>query len=281
MRSSYLRLRGLRFHVRHFGREDAPLLVYLHGWLDTTATFVPVAERLAERFHVVAMDQRGYGYSEWPQDGYWGADYVADLDALVDALAPAAPFTLVGHSMGAHVASIYAGLRAARIQRLAILDGHGLPEMPATMLPKRFGNWLEQIKGKPREKTYASFEELAQRIQKQHSQLSEEKALFVAKGWGHADAEGRIRLLADPKHRLDMPVLFRSAESIEIWKQVTAPTLFVDGALSPFKNFTTAEERQRRRECFAQREEVLLEGAAHMLHFDQPEALAELLLAKL
>ncbi len=280
-RSSYLRLRGLRFHLRHFGDESAPLLIYLHGWLDTSATFAPVGELLGARYHVIALDQRGYGYSEWPADGYYFPDYIADVDALVDALAPAQPFTLVGHSMGAQVASIYAGLKPERVARLAILDGHGVPDMPATLLPKRFGKWLEQLKGPAREKTYTSFEELAARVKKQHNQLSDEKALFIAQGWGRADADGRIRLLADPKHRLDMPTLYRSSESVEIWKNVSAPTLFIDGALSPFFKMLPPEERARRRECFARREELTLEAAGHMLHFDQPQALAEMLLAHL
>jgi pimeloyl-ACP methyl ester carboxylesterase len=281
MRSRYLRLRGLRFHLREAGAADAPLLIYLHGWLDTTATFVPVAQRLAERFRVVALDQRGYGYSEWPQDGYWGPDYVADVDALVHLLAPQSPLTLLGHSMGAHIASIYAGLRPERVGRLALLDGHGIPESPPEALPKRYVGWLDQLQAAPRERRYPSFETLAARIQKQHSQLSAAQALFVARGWGHQDADGQIRLLADPKHRLDMPSLFRVADALHIWRRVTAPTLFVDGAVSPFAKFLPPEERERRRSCFAQREEVLLPAAGHMLHFDQPQALAELLLTKL
>lgn len=278
-RSSYLRLRGLRFHLRHWGQPEAPLLIYLHGWLDTAASFGPVAEQLGKHFHVVALDQRGYGYSEWPADGYWGPDYIADLDALVDALAPSAPFRLVGHSMGAHIVSIYAGLRPARIAKLAVLDGHGLPDMPAAMLPKRFANWLDQIKSAPREKSYDSFASLAARIQKQHSQLSAEKALFVAQCWGHQDNDGQIRLLADPKHRLDMPNLYRASESMALWRQVTAPTLFIDGGKSPFLKMISPEERETRRACFAQRQSVLLPEAGHMLHFDDANGLAAALLA--
>lgn len=280
-RSSFLRLRGLRFHLRRFGAADKPLLVYLHGWLDTTATFAPVAERLAERFHVAALDQRGYGYSEWPADGYWFPDYLADLDALLDALAPAAPITLVGHSMGSHIASTYAGIRPERIARLAVLDGIGLPDMPANLLPKRIDKWLKQLKAPARARSYVSFEELAARIRVQHPQLDEAKSLFIAQGWGHRDGDGSIRLLADPKHRLDMPMLYRSAESMEVWKLVQAPTLFIDGGRSQFLKMLPAEEHQRRRACFSNRQELVLENAGHMLHFDQPEALAEMLLQHL
>lgn len=277
--SRFVRLRGLRFHLREFGAAEAPLLVLLHGWLDTSGTWVEVAAKLGERFRVVALDQRGYGYSEWPQDGYWFPDYLADLDALVGHLAPAAPIALVGHSMGGQVASLYAGLRPERVGRLAVLDSLFLPDMPATQAQRRVRVWLDQVQGTPREKTYESFEDLAQRVQKQHPQLSDERALFVAKGWGAADAQGRIHLLADTKHRLDMPTLYRNAESVEIWKGITAPTLFLDGGASAFAKAIGPEEKATRRACFKTHEIVTIPGAGHMLHFDAPLATAEALLA--
>lgn len=277
--SRFVRLRELRFHLRTWGESDKPLLVLLHGWLDTSATWSDVGARLGERFQVVIPDQRGYGYSEWPQDGYWFPDYLGDLDALIDHLAPAAPIALVGHSMGGQIASVYAGLRPERIGKLAVIDSLFLPDMPATKAPKQVGRWLQQLKDAPREKTYESFEELARRIQKQHPQLSDARALFVAQGWGAADAEGRIKLLADPKHRRDMPTLYRNAESMEIWKAITAPTLFIDGGASAFVKAIPAEEKLARRACFRQHQLAVVPDACDMLHFDAPDALADGLLA--
>ncbi len=279
--SRFVRLRELRFHLRCWSNSDKPLLVLLHGWLDTSATWSDVGARLGERFHVVIPDQRGYGYSEWPQDGYWFPDYLGDLDALLDHLAPAAPITLVGHSMGGQIASVYAGLRPERIARLAVLDSLFLPDMPATLAPKRTKRWLDQLNGVAREKSYESFEELAQRVKKQQPQLSDARALFVAQGWGAAGGDGRIRLLADPKHRRDMPTLYRNAESMEIWKDITAPTFFIDGGASAFAKAIREEEKAARRACFKTRHEVAIPGAGHMLHFDAPDALADALLAVL
>src|SRR5262245_32313673 len=65
-RSEFLRIRGLRYHVRRWGPPDAPLIVAAHGWMDTSATFDRVARELAPRFQVLMPDWRGFGYTEWP-----------------------------------------------------------------------------------------------------------------------------------------------------------------------------------------------------------------------
>jgi len=75
-----------------------------------------------------------------------------------------------------------------------VLDSLFLPDMPAGSAPRRFNRWLDQLKAPDRGKTYASFEELAARVKKQHPQLSDERALFVAQGWGATGGDGRIRI---------------------------------------------------------------------------------------
>ena len=117
------------------------------------------------------------------------------------------------------------------------------------------------------------------RVRIQHPQLDAERADFVARGWGCEDGRGRVRLLADPRHRLNMPTPYRAAESKAIWQQVSAPTLFIDGGDSPFKSLLPAEERAARRACFAQRQEVEIAGAGHMLHFDRPQQTGECMAA--
>lgn len=278
-RSEFVHVRGLRYHVRITGRPDAPKVLLLHGWLDTSATWQPVADVLAKTWQVLAPDWRGFGHSQWPQDGYWFPDYVADLAALVEHYSPQTPLPVVGHSMGSQIASLYAGARPSRVSKLAILDGLFLPDMESALAPKRLTGWLDELEKLPEQKSYPSFEELARRVKKQHPQLSDERALFVARGWGAEDGHGRITLLADPKHRLHGPLLFRVTESLAIWKNITAPTLFLDGGKSEFGKMLPKEEIQRRRACFRNHREDVIAEAGHMLHFDAPEATGQRLLA--
>lgn len=277
-RSEYVRARGLRHHLRRWGDPGKPLAVLGHGFLDVSATFQDLVQPLLPACQVVAPDWRGFGHTQWPDDGYWFHDYVADLDALADHLVPdGQPLWMIGHSMGAQIVSLYAGLRPQRVTKLAILDGLFLPDMAPELAPKRFTRWLDQWRELPRQKTYASFEQLAERVRVQHPQLSPERALFVARCWGQTDGRDRIRLLADPKHRLDGPGLYRSAESMAIWRQISAETLFIDGGASPFRKAIDAGETAARRACFARRQEAVIENAGHMLHFDAPQATGDVI----
>ncbi|WP_029921840.1 alpha/beta fold hydrolase [Nevskia soli] len=276
-RSEFLRVRGLRHHVRRWGDPSLPRLFITHGWLDVSATFQPLVEPLLQRWQVLMPDWRGFGYSEWPQDGYWFYDYVADLEAILDHYSPDEPVLLAGHSMGAQVSALYAGLRPQRVRKLACLDGIGLPDAPAARAPARVRKWLDQLREPLPVKTYESFEQLAGRVRRQHPRLNEAQALFVASCWGQQDGYGRIRLCADPKHTLAGPLLYRAAEAEEIWKQITAPTLFIDAALS--ETALPAEERARRRGSFADQRVVVIANAGHMLHFDAPRETAQALAA--
>ena len=270
-RSEFIRVRDLRYHVRRWGDPAAPKVFLLHGFLDVSATWQPVAEGLLPKFQVLCPDFRGFGHTEWPQDGYWFQDYVGDVDAIVDHYSASEPVLLVGHSMGAQVASLYAGLRPDRVKKLVCLDGLFLPDMESKLAPKRFKRWLDELKDLPQQKSYASFEELAARIRKQHADLPADRAEFVARCWGREDGHGRITLCADPKHRLSGPGLYRNEESMAIWREIAAPTLFVDGALSPFAKVIPPDEAQRRRACFRDQRAVVIERGSHMLHFSAPE----------
>jgi len=276
-RSEFVQLRGLRYHVRRWGSANAPALFLLHGWLDVSATFHDLVQPLLPDWQVLAPDWRGFGLSEWPQDGYWFMDYLGDLEALLDHYAPAGAVRLIGHSLGAQIASIYAGLRPARVEALALLDGLFMPDQPPEQAPKKQRQWLDELRDAPRDQHYAGYEQLAERIRRLHPRLTPERALFVAQGWGVERPDGRIGLCADPRHRRVFPVLYRAAESKAVWSDVTARTLFVDAGKSELRSMISAQERAERLACFRDRRETVIADCAHMLHFEAPDQTAALL----
>jgi len=122
-----LALPRLALAAQCWGDAGAPPLLALHGWLDNAASFARLAPRLAARWRVVAPDLPGHGRSDHlppAAGGYAFADYVrAVLDAL-DALG-LARCALLGHSMGAGIASLVAAAAPGRVERLWLIEGLG------------------------------------------------------------------------------------------------------------------------------------------------------------
>ena len=284
--SRHLPVRGLQYHLTQWGtpQPGRPLLVMVHGFMDVGASFQFVVDALArtgdDRHCIVAPDWRGFGLTRAPAstDAYWFPDYLGDLDAILDTLSPNAPVDLLGHSMGGNVVMTYAGVRPRRVRRLVNLEGFGLPDHPPADAAGRLATWLDELKAPQQLRPYASQDEVAQRLRKNNPRLSADKAQWLAGHWAAPDASGRWQVLADPAHRRINPVPYRAAEAIATWSAITAPLLWVQGALTRqdahWGGRYSHAEFQARLAHVPQVQQVLLPGAGHMLHHDQPEALA-------
>ena len=113
---------GLRLHYLEWGAPEAPAIVCVHGYTSSAEAFNALARRLADRFHVLAMDVRGHGESEWSQaQAYEYADQAADLAAFADRLVPQR-FVLIGTSMGGIIAMAYAQRWGQRLRGLVLND---------------------------------------------------------------------------------------------------------------------------------------------------------------
>ncbi|MBK6866209.1 MAG: alpha/beta fold hydrolase [Ideonella sp.] len=285
-RSDFHAVRGLRYHVNLWGdatlaAPERPPFVLLHGWMDVGASFQFVVDALQQSRYVIAPDWRGFGLSESPgSDCYWFPDYLADLDALLDALSPGQPVDLLGHSMGGNIAMIYAGVRPARVRRLVNLEGFGLPESRPEQAPRRYAHWLDELRAPQRLRSYASLDEVAARLRKTNPLLAPERALWLAPHWSRRrETDGQWEILGDPAHKLANPVLYRKDEVLECWRLIAAPMLWVEGDRSDTerwwgKRYTKADFHERLA-VVPRVEKHLLARAGHMLHHDQPEALAQ------
>jgi len=281
---SFLAVRGVRHHVNVWGdaslvRAERPPLVMLHGWMDVGASFQFVVDALHAERMVIAPDWRGFGLSESPgADCYWFPDYLGDLDALLDALLPGQRVDLLGHSMGGNVAMIYAGVRPERIRRLVNLEGFGMPETRPQQAPKRYAHWLDELKQPQRLGCYASVEAVAERLRKTNPLLRPERAAWLASHWSRQRADGQWEILGDPAHRLANPVLYQKDEVLECWKLIDAPLLWVEGDRTDISRWWgtrySKEEFHQRLAVVPRVEKQVLSPAGHMLHHDQPAALA-------
>lgn len=112
---------GLRIHYTEWGNATAAPVLLLHGLNVQCHTWDPIARELAKTRHVIAMDLRGHGDSDWSRAGYRVRSMARDVHALVNSLG-VGPVDLVGHSAGVRVAIAVAGEAPDTVRRLALSD---------------------------------------------------------------------------------------------------------------------------------------------------------------
>jgi pimeloyl-ACP methyl ester carboxylesterase len=286
-RSEFVPIRHLRYHVRQWGTpspDQAPLIM-VHGWMDVAASFQFVVDAMAQDRWVIAPDWRGFGLTEVAEgtDHFWFPDYLADLDQLLNHFVGERPVDLVGHSMGGHIATLYAGVRPERIRKLINLEGFGLPATRPSQAPTRYAQWMDQIQAVPTGamdlKSYDSLEGVVQRLIKTNPRLSADKAQWLAQHWSRQEADGRWRVLGHPAHKIVNAQLFRVDEVLAVYQRITAPTLCVVAETNEMgrwwqDSYDLAEFMQRIA-VVPQVEHVTVHEAGHMLHHDQPKILAQ------
>ena len=253
--------------------------------MDVAASFQFLVDAFAREWYVIAPDLRGFGKSAWQHHGYWYADYIADLDALVDAFAPGEPANLAGHSLGGNVVLHYAGVRPARVRAVVSLDGFGIPAESPDEAPRKIAKWLDALRDPQEFATYRSFDAVADRLQKNNSRLPRDKALFLARHWADEVADGRVRLGSDPRHRLPFPTVYRIEETYAVWRNISAPTLWVAAVDSHIPKWLDDHPEgegatdslavvRRRLTHIPHGRLVTIADAGHMLHHDQPAGVA-------
>lgn len=269
-------IRGLRYRVHEWGRQDAEPMFLLHGWADTGMSFQFLADFLAANWRLVAPDWRGFGDSEWSAGDYWFPDYLADLDKLLDLTCPDRPVRIVGHSMGGNIAWLYAGVRPDRVSHAVSLDAFGLRETDPARAPERYGQWLDELGETQAFSSYTDFDGLRDRVLSLAPMLDPARADFIARQWGRETGDG-VELRHDPAHRRVNPVQYRRAEARACWSRIRARTLLVLGAGSRFHNwyFKDAMNADVRADLPGLEEAVI--DAGHMLHLEQPERVAAIL----
>lgn len=287
-RSEFVPIRQLRYHVRMWGEPQAgqPPLVLVHGWMDVAASWQFVVDAFARGRHVIAPDWRGYGLTDWPKgDNYWFPDYLADLDFLLDHYSPDAPVDLVGHSMGGNIAMLYTGARPQRVRRLVNLEGFGMPATRAAQAPGRYAKWMDELKafhrGELALKSYDSVDGVARRLMKTNRRLSQDKADWLAPHWARQDADGRWHILGDAAHKIVNAQLYRVDEVLELYGRIAGPVLWVeasdDSLTQWWQGRFTLTEFHERLAAVPQLSKARVDDAGHMLHHDQPQALAKLI----
>jgi len=289
-RSHFIEARGLRHHVLLWGdpaqaTPDQPLLVLAHGWMDVGASFQFMVDALRQlpgwaSRPIAALDWRGFGQTSTPgTDRFFLADYLGDLDAILDQPAPnAQPVDLPGHSMGGTVVIPSPALSPQRHPPPVNREGLGSAAPQTHEAPGRYIKWLDELKSPERLKDYDSVDGVAKRLQATNPRLRGDFALWLARRWAREEG-GRWVLNADPAHKRSQPILYRVEEVQAFLKRLTMPVLFVEATetlyFMLFNGRFTRDEFLERVKLVPNFKLESIAQAGHMVHHDQPAELAD------
>jgi len=284
LKTNNINVRGLNIHVQEWGDAENPTLFMLHGWMDCGATYKYSAEYLKSKYHIVAPDLRGFGNSDHAP-AYWFPDYFADLEIILNHYAPNRSVNLVGHSMGANIVVMYAGIHPQRVNRVLSLDSAGLAPSEPNEAPEKYRRWLREILSEEPSKIYPDKRMLMHSIYKGNPSLSTESIEELALMWGkpvNDDEHGAWMLKHDHKHRYTNPVRYQYEDTVEVWKQVTARVgLVMAGQSFMYERYESIDRISQVKELLsiADDDYFLIKDSGHMLHIEQPEATAECIAA--
>jgi len=269
----------LRLHYVDWGNPDAPPLILLHGGRDHCRNWDWVAEDLRRDYHIIAPDLRGHGDSAWATSGdYSISAFVYDLAQLIHQQ-HLAPVRIVAHSLGGSIALRYTGVFPETVSKLVAIEGLGpsptMLEQRATRTPaERMRAWVAEnrkLAGRvPRR--YASIEECFHRMQAENKHLTEDQARYLTVHGAAQNEDGTYSWKFDNYVRSFSPVDLPQEDMHELWRAITCPILFVNGA----ESWASNPETDGRMGYFQDARVIEFEGAGHWVHHDK---LAEFLTA--
>ncbi|MBV1884853.1 MAG: alpha/beta hydrolase [Gammaproteobacteria bacterium] len=221
-----LDINGLSYAVKQWGKEDGEPVIALHGWLDNANTFDKIAPLFPD-LKIYAVDLAGHGYSGhrpgWGQYHFY--EYVYDVLEIADQLG-LERFSLMGHSMGAHIALITAGMEPEKVNKLFMIEGFGTPSEIAPdavpdMAQVAYRKAVSLRTGKAPQ--YASFDAMVKARTSGFFQLSDEAARTLCQRMIHREGD-HYRWRFDPKLKYMSPTILSHEQFCAFAKKVTAPS---------------------------------------------------------
>ncbi|CAJ1793697.1 alpha/beta fold hydrolase [Aeromonas jandaei] len=249
-------------------QPQKPLLIALHGWLDNGASFLPLAPYLDD-FHLVCVDLPGHGHSDHKNTPYVFVDWLDDLYQITQT-AGWSRFTLLGHSLGALIASAYAGVFPEQIERLVLLEGLGPLTQPDDAVPAQIRRSILN-RSRTRERSAGGFASIDEAVAARCKvvDITPAAARLICERQLEERA-GRWLWRSDPRLRDLSPLRMSEGQAQALIRAICCPVLFIRGE----QGFAELEAQwQLRQGAFRQIEQVILPGNHHF-HMENGAATA-------
>jgi len=245
-----------------WGTEGKPKVLLLHGLRGHSHSWDDVSADLCQDYHVIALDQRGRGESDWAPGGdYSSESFVADLEGFCQVVGLDS-FIMVGHSMGGRNSMAFAGKNARKIQKLVIID------IGPDLDPKGSGRITQEMIDVPEE--FDTFEDVYAYQSKQNRFCSEpvlrRRLTYATKQLPNGKFGWRYDLEVREQRRNDT-----GSKQPDLWLNlpgIKCPVLIVRGSATDTLGLATAEKMV---DVLPDGKLVHVDRAAHMVFEDNPE----------
>jgi pimeloyl-ACP methyl ester carboxylesterase len=256
---------GLQFHYREWGSAHEPPLLIFHGLTGHAWEFDGVASALADRYHVLAVNQRGHGASSWGEE-YSPEVMADDIVALIDAL-ELGRVRVIGHSMGGVNSWWLAARHPERVERLVIVDVD-----PETISSHELaGGWMAALDIYAQSKYADPGDAVQEYLAGYTGSHQQELRAFVINNLT-VDSEGCWTWRFDARGLVSWVEHASSNEAAHwsVLRRLACPVLLLRAGDSPFTN--TAHAKRMVREI-PRALMVEIPGAGHDVHIEQYAAL--------
>ncbi|MFW7377425.1 MAG: alpha/beta fold hydrolase [Oligoflexus sp.] len=254
--------------------NSSPLTVCLHGWLDNSYSFKPLSEHL-HQIHLLSIDLPGHGESDRipPGQTYDFHQYLVWLYELQVAT-EASEIRLIGHSMGAAIASLYAGVFPEKVSSLVLIDGLGPLSIDESEGPKRMRTHIESwCHRKPARNSVFNDFEAAVNARLKAGSLHRPSAEILAQRGTRLQDDGSYIWCHDPRMKLPSRYQFSQAQVLSYFRNISCPSLLIQGSKSMLPQNQIITDRMQ---AISKLEHQVLEGGHHV-HLDAAANTASLI----
>jgi pimeloyl-ACP methyl ester carboxylesterase len=274
MNNLELHIHGLSIACKTWGSPEHPPILALHGWLDNANSFNEIAEYLQDKYYLIAVDLPGHGHSSHLPEGghYHFMDGLFIIVQIINAL-QFDKVHLLGHSLGACLASLVAGIAPGRILSLSLIEGLGPFTQPPQNACIQLSNYLHHLTEKKNKKPkgHPTFESAAiARSLKGYVSLSIAKTLCER---GVIEKRGRFYWRHDRRLLVASPLQMTEGQVLSCLQQIKAKTCLFSASKGFSFNYQLIQERIK---AVQNLKIERLEGGHH-IHMEQPEVIATLL----
>lgn len=267
-------LRHLRLSGQRFGDPGGPKVLALHGWLDNSASFIPLAEHLQD-VNLLAIDLTGHGQSDHRSADahYHLPDWIQDVYELTQSLGWNS-FHLLGHSLGGIISSLYAATFPEQLSSVTMIEAFGPLSREAQTSPAQLReSVLSRIEIDSKAARHPPSLERAVTARMMAGDLSRESARLLVQRNLSEDEQG-LRWRTDRRLRTISSLRMTEEQALAFLGGIQSPVLAICGS----KGFEKVRLNQQRRASVVKNLQAVECEGGHHLHMDNPQPVAEQLL---